>query len=47
MRRGAERDDWPEVDDVRATSSQIVETGHFGDYWTSALVYAWASRASA
>ena len=23
-----------------------MEDGHFGDYWTSALVYAWASRAA-
>jgi len=24
----------------------IVETGRFGDYWTSVLVYSWASRAA-
>jgi LuxR family transcriptional regulator, maltose regulon positive regulatory protein len=23
-----------------------VQAGHFDDYWTSALVYAWASRAA-
>src|SRR5438067_12919168 len=28
-------------------AAAIVENGHFGDYWTSALVYAWASRAAA
>ena len=24
----------------------IVEDGRLGDYWTSALVYAWATRAA-
>ena len=24
-----------------------MDDGHLGDYWTSALVYAWASRAAA
>lgn len=43
----AERDDWPEVTALARRAATIVETGHFGDYWTSALVYAWASRASA
>ena len=43
----AERDDWPEVTTLARRAATIVETGHFGDYWTSALVYAWASRASA
>jgi LuxR family maltose regulon positive regulatory protein len=43
----AERDDWPEVTTLAQRAATIVETGHFGDYWTSALVYAWASRASA
>ena len=43
----AERDDWPEVTTLAQRAATIVETGHFGDYWTSALVYAWASRAAA
>ena len=43
----AERDDWPGVTTLARRAATIVETGHFGDYWTSALVYAWASRASA
>ena len=43
----AERDDWLEVTALARRAATIVETGHFGDYWTSALVYAWASRASA
>ncbi len=43
----AERDDWPEVTTLARRAATVVETGHFGDYWTSALVYAWASRASA
>ena len=43
----AERDDWSEVTTLARRAATIVETGHFGDYWTSALVYAWASRAAA
>ncbi|MFZ0004064.1 MAG: LuxR C-terminal-related transcriptional regulator, partial [Trebonia sp.] len=43
----AERNDWPEVTTLAQRAATIVETGHFGDYWTSALVYAWASRAAA
>ena len=43
----AERNDWPEVTTLAQRAATIVETGHLGDYWTSALVYAWASRAAA
>ncbi len=43
----AERNDWPKVATLAQRAATIVETGHFGDYWTSALVYAWASRAAA
>jgi LuxR family maltose regulon positive regulatory protein len=43
----AERNDWPEVTALAQRAATIVETGHLGDYWTSALVYAWASRAAA
>ena len=43
----AERDDWAEVTTLAEQAAAIVEDGHFGDYWTSALVYAWASRAAA
>jgi LuxR family maltose regulon positive regulatory protein len=43
----AERDDWPEVTILAQRAVAIVEDGRFGDYWTSALVYAWASRAAA
>jgi LuxR family maltose regulon positive regulatory protein len=43
----AERNDWAEVTTLAEQAAAIVENGHFGDYWTSALVYAWASRAAA
>jgi LuxR family maltose regulon positive regulatory protein len=43
----AERDDWPEVARLAGQAAAIVENEHFCDYWTSALVYAWASRAAA
>ena len=43
----ADRDDWPEVTTLAQSAATIVEDGHCGDYWTSALVYAWASRAAA
>jgi LuxR family maltose regulon positive regulatory protein len=43
----AERNDWPEVTTLAQRAASIVEDGRFGDYWTSALVYAWASRAAA
>jgi LuxR family maltose regulon positive regulatory protein len=43
----AERNDWSEITTLAERAAAIVENGHFGDYWTSALVYAWASRAAA
>ena len=42
----ARRDDWSEVTALAERAVTIVETGRFGDYWTSALVYAWATRAA-
>jgi LuxR family transcriptional regulator, maltose regulon positive regulatory protein len=43
----AGRHDWPEVTALAQRAAAIVQDGRFGDYWTSALVYAWASRAAA
>jgi LuxR family maltose regulon positive regulatory protein len=43
----AEGDDWSEVTTLAQRATAIVDDGHLGDYWTSALVYAWASRAAA
>jgi LuxR family transcriptional regulator, maltose regulon positive regulatory protein len=43
----ARRNDWPEVTMLTQRAAAIVDNGHFGDYFTSALVYAWASRAAA
>ena len=42
----ADRDDWPEVTALTRHAVAIVEDGCLGDYWTSALVYAWATRAA-
>jgi len=42
----AERSDWSEITTLAKKAATIVEDGNFGDYWTSALVYAWASRAA-
>ncbi len=42
----AERDDWAEVTALARRAVAIVEDGCLGDYWTSALVYAWAARAA-
>ena len=42
----AQRDSWPEVTARAQRAVAIVETGHLDDYWTSALVYAWAARAA-
>jgi LuxR family transcriptional regulator, maltose regulon positive regulatory protein len=42
----ADRDDWPEVTALAQRAVAIVEDGCLGDYWTSALVYAWAARAA-
>jgi len=42
----AERNDWSGITTLAKRAVTIVEDGHLGDYWTSALVYAWASRAA-
>jgi len=41
----AHRGDWPAVTALAQRAVGIVEDGCLGDYWTSALVYAWAARA--
>ena len=41
----AHRDRWTEVAALARRAVAIVEAGRFEDYWTSALVYAWAARA--
>jgi len=43
----AGRNDWSQVMTLARRAAAIVDDGHLGDYWTSALVYAWASRAAA
>ncbi|HJY60457.1 MAG TPA: LuxR C-terminal-related transcriptional regulator [Streptosporangiaceae bacterium] len=40
----AQRDRWTEVATLAQRAVALVEAGRFEDYWTSALVYAWASR---
>ena len=42
----AAHDDWAEVTATPSAPREIVESGGFEDYWTSALVYAWAARAA-
>jgi LuxR family transcriptional regulator, maltose regulon positive regulatory protein len=42
----AESGDWAEVTALAQQAVTIVEDGRLGDYWTSALVYAWATRAA-
>ena len=42
----ADRDDWPEITALAQRAVTIVDSGRLGDYWTSALVYAWGSRAA-
>jgi LuxR family maltose regulon positive regulatory protein len=42
----AESGNWAEVTALAQRAVTIVEDGHLGDYWTSALVYAWATRAA-
>jgi LuxR family transcriptional regulator, maltose regulon positive regulatory protein len=42
----ADREDWAEVATLAEGALAVVENGHFADYWTSALVYAWAARAA-
>ena len=40
----ASHEDWPEVSALSRRAVEIVEDGGLEDYWTSALVYAWAAR---
>jgi LuxR family maltose regulon positive regulatory protein len=35
---------WPEADDLTDRALAIMADGQFDEYWTSALVYAWAAR---
>jgi LuxR family transcriptional regulator, maltose regulon positive regulatory protein len=42
----AESGNWAEVTALAQRAVTIVGAGRFGDYWTSALVYAWATRAA-
>jgi LuxR family transcriptional regulator, maltose regulon positive regulatory protein len=42
----ADHDNWPEVAALTRRAVAIVEDGCLGEYWTSALVYAWATRAA-
>jgi len=42
----AESANWAEVMTLAQRAVTIVEDGRLGDYWTSALVYAWATRAA-
>ena len=40
----AQRSSWSEVTSLAQRAVAIVRTGHFDDYWSSAIVYAWAAR---
>ena len=42
----ADLGNWPQAAALARRAVEIVESGHFEDYWTSALVYAWAARAA-
>jgi LuxR family transcriptional regulator, maltose regulon positive regulatory protein len=42
----AGRDDWPSAVTLAEQAASMVRGGEFDDYWTSALVYAWAARAA-
>jgi LuxR family transcriptional regulator, maltose regulon positive regulatory protein len=42
----AQRNSWSEVTSLAQRAVEIVQIGHFDDYWSSALVYAWAARAA-
>jgi LuxR family maltose regulon positive regulatory protein len=42
----AHHDRWTEVTGLTQRAVALVEDGRFEDYWTSALVYAWAARDS-
>jgi len=38
------RDDWPAAEALADRALSMLQDGQFDDYWTSALVYAWAAR---
>ena len=40
----AERHDWTETEELTSQAVSMVQDGGFDDYWTSAVVYAWAAR---
>jgi len=42
----ARRKSWSEVTSLAERAVAMVQAGHLDDYWTSALVYAWAARAA-
>jgi LuxR family transcriptional regulator, maltose regulon positive regulatory protein len=42
----AQHNSWSEVTSLTQHAVAIVEAGHFEDYFTSAIVYAWAARAA-
>ena len=46
MQLAAQRNSWPEVTSLAQRAVTIVQAGHFDDYWSSAIVYAWAARAA-
>jgi LuxR family transcriptional regulator, maltose regulon positive regulatory protein len=37
-------DDWPAAEALAERALSLLQDGQFDDYWTSALVYAWAAR---
>ena len=43
----SESADWPAAQAFTEKALAIVRDGHFEDYWTGALVYAWAARIAA
>jgi LuxR family transcriptional regulator, maltose regulon positive regulatory protein len=42
----AQRNSWSEVMALAQRAAAITQAGRFDDYWSSALVYAWAARAA-
>jgi LuxR family transcriptional regulator, maltose regulon positive regulatory protein len=42
----AQRDNWSQITPLAQRAVAIVQDGHLDDYWSSALVYAWAARAA-
>ena len=41
-----QREDWREMRSLAERALAIVQDGHYDEYWTSALVYAWGARAA-